>query len=51
MRIFLAVLDFIFGISVILINIKDIPEMDGSSFIMLVLVCLAFLGSGIALLL
>lgn len=51
MRVFLAVLDLIFGISCVLINIHDIPEMETAELVFLVLVCMAFLGSGIALLL
>lgn len=51
MRVFLAVLDIIFGVLVVLVNITDIPEMDGANLLMLILVCMAFLGSGIALLL
>lgn len=51
MRVFLAVLDILFGISVMLINIKDVSEMEGASFIVFLLVCFAFLGSGLWLLL
>ena len=51
MNVFLGVLDLFFLLAIVVANVKDLPEMNWAQLFFFFAIVIAFLGSGLMLLL